>query len=82
MAKEKKGVTVTMRLAESEYEVAQAITRLIAIQHEGLEVGFAQLMRKVLNESKNRYKENFKQWEDVYNNASDEDKAVLGALLK
>lgn len=59
-----------------------AMVRLVELQHEGLEVSVPQILRKVINESKNRYKENFKQWEDVYNNASDEDKAVLGALLK
>jgi predicted RNA binding protein with dsRBD fold (UPF0201 family) len=77
-----KTTNVNIRMTEDEYGVLTAIKLLIESQHEGLEVNSAQIVRKVLNESKNRYKENFKQWEGVYNNASDEDKAILSVLLK
>lgn len=77
-----KGVNLNIRMTGEEYNVIMAIKMLIETQHEGLEVNSAQIVRKVLSESKNRYKENFKQWEGVYNSASDEDKAILSTLLK
>jgi hypothetical protein len=77
-----KTTNVNIRMAEEEYGVLMAIKLLIETQHEGLGVNSAQIVRKVLNESKNRYKENYSQWSDVYEAASDEDKAILSALLK